>query len=81
MNEKIENLLLIGSFLGIVHSAFYCVPFVALLALRGMRSLGSVKVDEELRKELVKVQQVSSQLQELEYSINNVRAAVSLGRK
>lgn len=85
-NVNLEDALLIGSFVGIAISAFYAVPFVGLLALKAVRCIHEDfkvmherKVDKELEQELVKVKQVSAQIEELQNSINNVRAAMSLG--
>lgn len=76
---KLEDSLLIGSFIGIAFSAFYTVPFVALLALKTVRSVEDKKVNKDLENELSKVKAVASQIEELQSSINNVRAAISLG--
>lgn len=76
---NLEDALLVGSFIGIAFSAFYAVPFVALLAYRVMRSVEEKRVDKDLQAELSKVQAVSAQIEELQNSINNVRSAVSLG--
>lgn len=78
-NINLEDLLLIGSFIGIAFSAFYAVPFVSLLALKAVRSVEEKNVNKDLQIELSKVQAVSAQIEELQNSINNVRAAVSLG--
>jgi hypothetical protein len=80
-NVKLDDALLVGSFIGIAFSAFYAVPFVALLALKAVRSVDGNKVNKDLQAELSKVQAVSAQIEELQNSINNVRAAVSLGRR
>lgn len=80
-NVKLDDALLVGSFIGIAFSAFYAVPFVALLALKAVRSVDGNKVNKDLQAELSKVQAVSVQIEELQNSINNVRAAVSLGRR
>lgn len=80
-NAKLDDLLLVGSFIGIAFSAFYAVPFVALLAFKAVRSVDGNKVNKDLQVELSKVQAVSAQIEELQNSINNVRAAVSLGRR
>jgi len=77
-NANLEDALLVGSFIGIAFSAFYAVPFVALLALKAVRSVEDKKVNKDLQIELSKVQAVSTQIEELQNSINNVRAAVSL---
>lgn len=79
--DFLEDTLLVGSFLGIAMSAFYAVPFVALLALKAVRSVEEKKVNKDLQAELSKVQAVSAQIEELQNSINNVRAAVSLGSR
>lgn len=76
---NLEDALLVGSFIGIAFSAFYAVPFVALLALKAVRSVEEKKVNKDLQAELSKVQAVSAQIEELQNSINNVRAAISLG--
>ena len=78
---NLEDALLVGSFIGIAFSAFYAVPFVALLALKAVRSVDDKKVNKDLQAELSKVQAVSAQIEELQNSINNVRAAVSLGNR
>lgn len=78
---KLDDVLLVGSFLGIALSAFYAVPFVALLALKAVRSVEDNRVNKDLQAELSKVQAVSAQIEELQNSINNVRAAVSLGSR
>lgn len=78
-NVNLEDALLVGSFIGIAFSAFYAVPFVALLALKAVRSIDDKKVNKDLEIELSKVKAVSAQIEELQNSINNVRAAVSLG--
>lgn len=78
-NVNLEDALLVGSFVGIAFSAFYAVPFVALLALKAVRSVEEKKVNKDLQAELLKVQVVSAQIEELQNSINNVRAAMSLG--
>lgn len=78
-NINLEDALLVGSFIGIAFSAFYAVPFVALLALKAVRSVDNIRVNKDLEKELSKVQAVSAQIEELQNSINNVRAAMSLG--
>lgn len=80
-NLNLEDTLLVGSFLGIAFSAFYAVPFVALLALKAVRSVDEKRVNKDLQNELSKVQAVSAQIEELQNSINNVRAAVSLGNR
>jgi len=80
-NVNLEDALLVGSFLGIAFSAFYAVPFVALLALKAVRSVEDKKVNKDLQAELSKVQAVSTRIEELQNSINNVRAAVSLGSR
>ena len=80
-NVNLEDALLVGSFIGIAFSAFYAVPFVALLALKAVRSVDDKKVNKDLQAELSKVQAVSAQIDELQSSINNVRAAVSLGAR
>lgn len=76
---SLEDALLVGSFIGIAFSAFYAVPFVALLALKAVRSVEQKNVNKDLQVELSKVQAVSAQIEELQNSINNVRAAISLG--
>lgn len=78
---NLEDALLVGSFVGIAFSAFYAVPFVAILALNALRSVEEKKVNKDLQAELSKVQAISVQLEELQSSINNVRAAVSLGNR
>lgn len=78
---KLEDVLLVGSFFGIALTAYYAVPFVAILALKAIRSVEEKKVNKDLQVELSKVQAVSAQIEELQNSINNVRAAVSLGRR
>jgi hypothetical protein len=78
---SLEDVLLVGSFIGIAFSAYYCVPFVALLAYRVMQSVEDKNVNKDLQAELAKVQAVSAQIEELQNSINNVRAAVSLGSR
>lgn len=79
-NVKLEDALLVGSFVGIAFSAFYAVPFVAILAVKAMQSVDKNNVNKDLQVELSKVQAVSAQIEELQNSINNVRAAISLGR-
>lgn len=78
---NLEDALLVGSFVGIAFSAFYAVPFVALLALKAVRSVEESRVNKDLQAELSKVQAVSAQIEELQSSINNVRAAMSLGAR
>lgn len=78
---NLEDTLLVGSFIGIAISAFYAVPFIGLLALKAMRSVERNQVNKDLQAELSKVQAVSAQIEELQNSINNVRAAVSLGSR
>ena len=78
---NLEDTLLVGSFIGIAISAFYAVPFIGLLALKAMRSVEQNRVNNDLQAELSKVQAVSAQIEELQNSINNVRAAVSLGSR
>lgn len=78
---SLEDTLLVGSFIGIAISAFYAVPFIGLLALKAIRSVDENRVNKDLQAELSKVQAVSAQIEELQNSINNVRAAVSLGAR
>lgn len=80
-NLNLEDTLLVGSFIGIAISAFYAVPFIGLLALKAIRSVEQNRVNKDLQAELSKVQAVSAQIEELQNSINNVRAAVSLGAR
>lgn len=80
-NVNLEDVLLIGSFIGIAFSAFYAVPFCAILTYRAVRSVEERRVNKDLQVELSKVQAVSAQIEDLQNSINNVRAAVSLGNR
>ena len=83
--KNLDEILLIASFLGIAYSPFYVLVFGALI-LKNVMLRASEKKDEQalqaqFKKELEKVQAVSAQIEELQNSINNVRAAVSLGNR
>lgn len=82
-NVSLEQVLLIASFVGIAYSPFYVIVFLVLVA-KGVALAVHTKVERDstetkLKEELTKVQAVSAQIEELQNSINNVRAAVSLG--
>jgi len=86
--STIEDVLLIGSFIGIAFNAFYAIPFCSILIYQVVRCIHEDlklsherKIDKELEQELIKVKQVSAQVEELQNSINNVRAAMSLGNR
>ena len=83
--KNLDEILLIASFLGIAYSPFYVLVFGTLI-LKNVMLRASEKKDEQalqsqFKKELEKVQAVSAQIEELQNSINNVRAAVSLGNR
>jgi uncharacterized protein YlxW (UPF0749 family) len=83
--KNLDEILLIASFLGIAYSPFYVLVFGTLI-LKNVMLRASEKKDEQVlqaqfKKELEKVQAVSAQIEELQNSINNVRAAVSLGNR
>jgi len=84
-NLNLDQILLIASFLGIAYSPFYVVVFIAILAKHAVVALNTHiekdSTDRKLKEELAKVQAVSAQIEELQNSINNVRAAVSLGSR
>jgi hypothetical protein len=84
-NLNLDQILLIASFLGIAYSPFYVVVFIAILAKHAVVALNTHiekdSTDRKLKEELAKVQAVSAQIEELQNSINNVRAAVSLGNR
>ncbi len=84
-NLNLDQVLLIASFLGIAYSPFYVVVFIAILAKHAVVALNTHiekdSTDRKLKEELAKVQAVSAQIEELQNSINNVRAAVSLGSR
>lgn len=84
-NLNLDQILLIASFLGIAYSPFYVVVFIAILAKHAVVALNThiekESTDRKLKEELAKVQAVSAQIEELQNSINNVRAAVSLGSR
>jgi peptidoglycan hydrolase CwlO-like protein len=84
-NVNLDNILLVASFLGIAYSPFYVVVFIALLAKHAViivnNRIDRDATDKKLKEELAKVQAVSAQIEELQNSINNVRAAVSLGNR
>jgi peptidoglycan hydrolase CwlO-like protein len=84
-NLNLDQILLIASFLGIAYSPFYVVVFITILAKHTVIALNSNiekdSTDKKLKEELAKVQAVSAQIEELQNSINNVRAAVSLGSR
>lgn len=80
---SLDNILLVASFLAIAYSPYYCFVFIALVVKSLAIAIGEHKanksLEEQFRSELLKVQLVSAQVEELQSSINNVRAAVSLG--
>ena len=82
-NVSLDQVLLVASFLGIAYSPFYVFVFGTLVlktvVLRATEKRDDQQLQVQLKKELEKVQTVSAQLEELQNSINNVRAAVSLG--
>jgi hypothetical protein len=82
---SLDQLLLVASFLAIAYSPFYCIVFIVLVGKSIVQSLAEKKANEaishELKAELLKVQLVSAQVEELQSSINNVRAAMSLGNR
>lgn len=82
---SLDQILLIASFLGIAYSPFYVLVFGTIVVKNVVLLLGEKRNEQELqsklKKELEKVQAVSAQIEELQNSINNVRAAVSLGRR
>jgi hypothetical protein len=84
-NVSLDQILLVASFAAIAYSPFYCIVFIVLVGKAIVQSLAEKKANEaisqELRSELLKVQLVSAQVEELQSSINNVRAAVSLGNR
>jgi peptidoglycan hydrolase CwlO-like protein len=84
-NLSLDNILLVASFLGIIYSPFYVIVFIALLAKHAIIALNThiekESTDRKLKEELAKVQAVSTQIEELQNSINNIRSAVSLGNR
>jgi uncharacterized protein YlxW (UPF0749 family) len=82
-NVSLDQVLLVASFLGIAYSPFYVLVFGTLVlktvVLRTTEKKDDQQLQGQLKKELEKVQAVSAQIEELQNSINNVRAAVSLG--
>ena len=84
-NISVEQVLLFASFLGIAYSPFYVFVFVVMIAKSVLLAMHAKRVEADneakFKKELEKVQAVSAQIEELQNSINNVRAAVSLGSR
>lgn len=82
---NVDQLLLIGSFIGVAYSPFYVAVFIAIavkhLVVELKNQVEQRNTQQELKKELEKVQAVSAQIEELQNSINNIRAAVSLGNR
>jgi uncharacterized protein YlxW (UPF0749 family) len=82
-NVSLDQVLLVASFLGIAYSPFYVLVFGTLVlkavVLRTTEKKDDQQLQGQLKKELERVQAVSAQIEELQNSINNVRAAVSLG--
>jgi hypothetical protein len=85
MKVNLDQVLLVSSFLAITYSPYYCIAFIVLVTKSVIQSIAEKKahdaINHELKSELMKVQLVSAQIEELQSSINNVRSAMSLGRR
>lgn len=84
-NVSLDQILLVASFAAIAYSPFYCIVFIVLVGKSIAQTIAEKRTQEsisqELKAELLKVQLVSAQVEELQSSINNVRAAISLGNR
>lgn len=84
-NVSLDQILLVASFAAIAYSPFYCIVFIVLVGKSIAHAIAEKRTQEsisqELKAELLKVQLVSTQVEELQSSINNVRAAMSLGNR